>query len=273
MSKTSAADLYIPKFHPILGDVMCHGHQNCWLYGGRGSTKSSFISLCLVLLTVANPECNVVVVRRFGNTLRDSVYTQVLWAIDALGLSAYFRAKVSPLEIVYVPTGQRIGFRGCDDPIKLKSTKFARGYCAAIWFEELDQHAGIEDVRSVLNSLRRGGDRFWVFFSFNPPKTAMSWVNRETLERRQREDTLVCRSSYLDVIGSHPEWLGGPFIEKAEYLREANEVAWRWEFLGEVVGTGGNVFSNVVEREVTDEEIRCFERIKNGLDWGWWPDP
>ena len=67
--------------------------------------------------------------------------------------------------------------------------------------------------------------------------------------------------------------LGGPFIEEAEYLREVNETAWRWEFLGDVVGTGGNVFSNIVEREVTDEEIRTFERIRNGLDWGWWPDP
>lgn len=69
----------------------------------------------------------MVVVRRFGNTLRDSVYTQVLWAVDALGLSEYFKAKISPLEIVYLPTGQRIVFRGCDDPLKLKSIKFAKG--------------------------------------------------------------------------------------------------------------------------------------------------
>ena len=101
----------------------------------------------------------------------------------------------------------------------------------------------------------------------------MSWVNKETLARKQREDTLVWKTSYLDVVSSHPEWLGGPFIEEAEYLREVNETAWRWEFLGDVVGTGGNVFSNIVEREVTDEEIRTFERIRNGLDWGWWPDP
>ena len=234
MATTSAADLCIERFHPVLGDVMMHGHTHYWLHGGRGSTKSSFISLCLVLLTVANPEVNVVVVRRFGNTLRDSVYTQVLWAVDALGLSEYFKAKISPLEIVYLPTGQRIVFRGCDDPLKLKSTKFAKGYCACIWFEELDQHGSIEDVRSVLNSLRRGGSRFWVFYSFNPPKTATSWLNKETLARRQREDTLVWKTSYLDVVSSHPEWLGGPFIEEAEYLREANETTWRWEFLVDV---------------------------------------
>ena len=75
------------------------------------------------------------------------------------------------------------------------------------------------------------------------------------------------------MSSSHPDWLGEPFIAEAEYLRDTNELAWRWEFLGDVVGTGGSVFTNVVEREVTDEEIRSFERIRNGLDWGWWPDP
>jgi hypothetical protein len=78
----------------------------------------------------------------------------------------------------------------------------------------------VPEVRSVLNSLRRGGSRFWVFYSFNPPKTAMSWVNKETLARKQREDTLVWKTSYLDVASSHPEWLGGPFIEEAEYVKE-----------------------------------------------------
>jgi hypothetical protein len=64
----------------------------------------------------------------------------------------------------------------------------------------------------------------------------MSWVNKETLARKQREDTLVWKTSYLDVVSSHPEWLGGPLIEEAEYLREANETAWRWEFLVDVAG-------------------------------------
>ena len=123
----SAADLVIPKFHDVLGDVMAHGHTHYWLHGGRGSTKSFFISLCLVLLVIAFPYANAVVVRRFGNTLRDSVYQQVLWAISSLDLESYFKAKLSPMEITYLPTGQRIVFRGADDPLKLKGIKFTKG--------------------------------------------------------------------------------------------------------------------------------------------------
>ena len=76
--------------------------------------------------------------------------------------------------------------------------------------EELDQFDGIEAVRSILNSLRRGGDDFWCFYSYNPPRTMWSWVNQEHMERMHRADTLVRKTSYLDVMTSHPEWLGGP---------------------------------------------------------------
>ena len=108
----SAADFVIPKLHDALGNVMAHGHSHYWLHGGSGSTKSSFISLCIVLLVIAFPHANAVAVRRFGNTLRDSVYQQVLWAISSLGLESYFRAKLSPMEITYLLTGQRIVFPG-----------------------------------------------------------------------------------------------------------------------------------------------------------------
>jgi len=269
----SAADLCIPRFHDVLGDVMAHGHTHYWLHGGRGSTKSSFISLSIVLLILANPYANCVVVRRFSNTLRDSVYQQVLWAVEALGLEAYFHARVSPMEITYKPTGQRIVFRGADDPLKLKGVKFTKGYAALIWFEELDQFDGIEAVRSILNSLRRGGDQFWIFYSYNPPRTMWSWVNKECIERQKRADTLVRQSSYLDVIETHPDWLGAPFVEEAEYLRDLNESAWRSEYLGEVTGTGGAVFGNVRAARLTDRQCLEFQRVRNGVDWGWFPDP
>ena len=244
-----ASALVIPRFHDVLGDVMAHGHTHYWLYGGRGSTKSSFISVCIVLLLLAHPEANAVIVRRFSNTLRDSVFSQLTWAIAELGLEGWLRARISPMELTYLPTGQRIVFRGADDPLKLKGVKFTRGYAAVVWFEELDQFDGIDAVRSILNSLRRGDD-FWIFHSYNPPRTLWSWVNREKLERERRADTLVRQSSYLDVIESHPEWLGGPFVEEAEYLRGVDEQAWRSEYLGEATGTGGSVFNNIVSAPV-----------------------
>lgn len=101
----------------------------------------------------------------------------------------------------------------------------------------------------------------------------MGWVNVECVLRKRRADTLVRRSSYLDVVDSRPGWLGIPFIEEAEYLRETNERARRWEYLGEVTGTGGAVFDNFVEARLTDARVRGFERVRNGVDWGWFPDP
>lgn len=268
-----APSLIIPRFHDVLGDVMAHGHTHYCLFGGRGSTKSSFISLAIVLVMLANPGANAVVVRRFSNTLRDSVFQQMTWAIAALGLEKWFRVRISPMELTYVPTGQRIVFRGADDPLKLKGVKFTRGYCAAVWFEKRDRFDGIEAVRSILNSLRRGGDGFWIFYSYNPPRTLWSWVNREKLERERRVDTLVRQSFCLDVAAAHPDWLRAPFIEEAGYLREVDEAAWRNEYLGDVTGTSGSVFNNVVEKRVTDARARGFGFVRCGVDWGWFPDP
>lgn len=118
--------LVIPRFHDALGDVEAHGHTHYWLHSGRGSMKSSFISVCIVLLLLLNPEANAVVARRFSNTLRDSVFSQLTWAIAALGLDAWFRVRISPMELAYLPTAQRIVFRGADDPLNLEGAKFAR---------------------------------------------------------------------------------------------------------------------------------------------------
>ena len=139
MRNINLADLTISKFYGVVESVLNHDHGEFWLMGGRASLKSSVISLLIVCLIVAFPWANAVVVRRFGNTLRDSVYAQIIWAIDILGLSSFFHARVSPMEIVYVPTGQKIVFRGMDDPLKMKGVKFVKGYCAIQWFEELDQ--------------------------------------------------------------------------------------------------------------------------------------
>lgn len=81
-------------------------------------------------------------------------------------------------------------------------------------------------------------------------------------------------STYLDVIeGGHADWLGPAFVEDAEYEREEHPTHYRWEFLGEITGTGGSVFENLVKVRLTDEEIRAFDNPRNGVDWGWFPDP
>ncbi|EJW97892.1 phage terminase, large subunit, PBSX family, partial [gut metagenome] len=127
------------------------------LPGGRGSTKSSFNSVELILQLLKHPDCHAAVFRKVGRTLRTSVYAQICWAIGALGLYSKFRCTVSPMECTYLPTGQKIFFFGLDDADKMKSIKTTFGYIGIGWFEELDQFAGPEEIRKVEQSLFRGG--------------------------------------------------------------------------------------------------------------------
>ena len=127
--------------------------------GGRASLKSSYVSVELVQQLLKHPDCHALVTRQVGDTMRDSVYAQILWAIDKLGLTTKFRCTQSPLQCTYLPTGQRILFRGLDDPQKIKSIKLPFGYIGILWFEEADQIKGGEEaVRNVQQSALRGGE-------------------------------------------------------------------------------------------------------------------
>nr|DAV92494.1 MAG TPA: terminase large subunit [Caudoviricetes sp.] len=262
------SDVVAPHFYALHRDIVRHGHTYYWLEGGRGSTKSSEISLEIPQLIIKNPECHAVVLRKIGNTIKNSIYPQMQWGIDALGLTDKFRFKTSPHEITYKKTGQKILFFGVDDPQKIKSIKLPFGYVGICWIEELDQFSGMEEIRNLNQSLLRGGPVFWEFCSFNPPKSQNNWVNEEKLF--DDPDRLVHHSTYLGVPR---EWLGERFFEDAEKLKARNEMAYRHEYLGEVTGTGGAVFENVKEMPMNDELVGNFDRLYYGLDFGFAVDP
>lgn len=230
--------------------------------------KSSTVSILVPLLLVGNPGTHALVLRKVANTIRDSVYAQYIWAIGELGMAAYWEAKVSPMELIYKPTGQKIMFRGADDPMKIKSIKVPFGYIAVTHFEEKDQFAGRAEIRTILQSTMRGGSVFWNFESYNPPISRDNWANKDSLE--ERADRLCHKSTYLQAP---PEWLGEQFLAEAEHLKETDERAYQHEYLGIPVGTGGNVFDKLELREITDEEVKSFDRIYQGVDFGWFPDP
>lgn len=265
--------LWIEKFDEVFQDIMEHKHTHYDFPGGRGSTKSSFIGGRVVpLLIIDNPQCHCVVFRKVGNTLKTSVYAQVQWGIYDMGLQDFFIFHVNPLEIIYKPTGQKILFLGMDDPGKVKSIKLPFGYIGITWWEELDQFEGEAQIRKAQQSTMRGGDKYWNFMSYNPPISINNWANEftEMCERNRQEDTLVIRSTYLDVP---PEWLGQQFIDEAEYLQQTNPRAYENEYMGVPVGTGGNVFDNVEHMDMPDSMIASFDKIYNGLDWGFANDP
>lgn len=262
------SDTVAKPFLAVHRDVKAHGHTYYICGGGRGSTKSSYISQEILLLMMQHRDCNAVILRKVANTLRNSVYRQMEWALDTLHFNAFWKKTVNPMEFVRRSTGQKILFLGVDDKSKLKSLKMPHGYVGIVWFEELDQFSGPEEIRSVNQSLLRGGPVFWCFGSYNPPQSANNWVNEEML--LDQPDRLVHHSDYRSVPA---DWLGAQFLEDADRLRRRNERAYRHEYLGEVTGTGGTVFENVRERAITAAEIESFDRLHYGLDFGFAVDP
>lgn len=256
-------------FNDVLVKAFNHEYTHYDLNGGRGSLKSTFIGLIVPIIVMQNEDAHAAVFRKVGNTLRDSVYAQYMWALEKLGVAEYWEAKKTPMELIFKPTGQKIMFRGADDPMKIKSIKVPFGYIAVTHFEEKDQFAGRAEIRNILQSTMRGGSVFWNFESYNPPISRDNWANRDSME--QRPDRLCHKSTYLDV--QNVEWLGEQFLTEAEILRETNERAYEHEYLGVPVGTGGNVFDNLDIRNISDEEIATFDKIYNGVDWGYFPDP
>lgn len=235
--------------------------------GGRGGLKSSFVAFKIVELIKNNPQMHACITRQVAGTLKDSVYANMKWAINELGLMEEFECKVSPLEIKYIKTGQTIYFRGLDDETKLKSIKPEFGYIGILWKEEKDQMKGDAQERSVNQSVLRGGDESYDFSSYNPPKSKSNWVNRIKLIPNPKR--VIHHSSYLEAPA---EWLGQKFIDDAAHLKEINPEAYEHEYLGVPNGDGGNVFEYLEIRDITDEEISRMDRIFAGVDYGWYPD-
>ena len=260
--------LIAPSFHGLHWDILEHKHTHYKLAGGRGSTKSSFISLEIILGMMQDPEANAIAMRKVGRFLEESVFEQLRWAIEVLGVSDKWKVRFSPLGLSYLPFGNKIIFRGADDPQKIKSVKLKKGYFKYIWFEERSEFDGPEEERTILQSLMRGGTDYYVFYSWNPPKSINSWVNQDIL--LERPDTIVSHTDYRSVPR---DWLGEQFFIEAEHLRDTKPKAYEHEYLGVATGTGGAVFENVTVRTITDEELSHFDRIKNGLDFGYGADP
>lgn len=269
---TVLTDCIGPAFYTVHNDIKNHRHTYYDLTGGRGSLKSSFISIEIVqgLMKKENANKHAVVYRRVGDTLETSVFSQIEWAIDKLGVSHLWKLTKSPMRAIYLPTDQRIIFKGLDHAQKSKSIKVPFGYIGYLWFEEFDEFAGEEEIRKVQQSVIRGGDEFIVFKSMNPPKSRQNWANDYIEKEKIRSDTLVSQTTYLT---SPKAWLGQQFIDDAEWLKEVNPKAYEHEYMGIPVGTGTEVFDNLEIREITDEEIARWDNLYRGVDWGWYPDP
>lgn len=279
------SDVLADVYQDIFYDVMEHKHSRYVFPGGRGSLKSSTISVLIPLLIMNYPNIHAACFRQVGNTVQKSVFAQIEWGIYKLGVESLFHIpKTFATPIVYKPTGQQIIFMGLDDPMKVKSIKLPFGYIGITWFEELDQFSGLEGLRKVTQSTKRGGDLFWDFRSFNPPISKNNWANEyaDDLEFNPDSRSIVFRTDYTMVP---QEWLGEEFLFEAEELLRKNPKAYEHEYLGHAIGTGGDVFPNVEEFDSDElvkrwddedtmvERWKTFDQIYCGIDWGFARDP
>lgn len=271
IEKISLKEKIKPSFYSVARATMNPKILHIACKGGRGSGKSSDIALLIIIL-VKHFAVNAVCIRKTDNTLEQSVYEQLKWAISELGLTSEFKFNKSPLRISYVPRGNYIVFRGAQNPERIKSLKDSRFPFAIGWIEELAEFKTEDEVKTITNSLLRGeladGLFYKFFYSYNPPKRKHSWVNKKYESRFQPENTFVHASTYKD----NP-FIAKEFIEEAEATRERSEKRYRWEYLGEAIGSGVAPFENLVFRKITDEEIARFDNIRQGNDFGYANDP
>ena len=279
----SIRDLFAPGFWKVWNAVYRKLKTTFCLAGGRGSTKSAFVAFCIFLILEMDRRIalerkrlgdtkwrsylsHAIVYRKVANTLADSVYTEMQRAAQKLNLTDKYIFKKTPLMIERRGTGQRILFRGLDDPQRSKSLKAPFGWFKVLHFEELAEFDGIEEVLDVQRSIQRGGHEFVTFMSYNPPETSANWVNY-TMQQMADKDPLF--GFYLSDYRTVPkEWLGEEFFRQAELLRLRNERQYRHVYLGEVTGNGGTVFPNVKECSLTDEQIKSFDNVMWGCDFG-----
>lgn len=240
--------------------------------GGRGSFKSSVISLKLVTMMMfyiaMGKTVNVICIRENQQYLRDSVYNQILWAMSILGVESEFRTRVSPMVIQHIRTGSTFYFYGANDPMKLKSNIV--GNVVAVWFEEFSNLKNVNVFdQSVPTFIRQKPDfvkDVKIFISYNPPRNPYAWVNEWVTQRETDPDYFVDSSTYLDDELGFTTKQQLDLIEK---YKQNDPDYYRWLYLGEAVGLGTQVYNmklfKVVDRIPDDEYITD---IFYGMDTG-----
>ena len=269
---TSIRDLLPPAYFEAFRDAATGAVQELWLPGGRYSGKSTFVARCIAALEATRgfEDCHAACFRRHQVDIRESIGTELQLAVDALGVGGLWAVKHSPFRLVRRDTGQTIFFYGLDDPRKHKSKKPPFGSVRWLWFEEADEFDCWDDIENVQNSFQRNGEVFQTFVSFNPPRSSASWINAETA--RRATGRRVYHTDYRDLadVGLVPKQI----LERIEECKRLRPEIYRHVYLGEVTGTGGEIFTNVRDVTLSDEQVaEMRRRASYGMDFGIVNDP
>lgn len=262
-----------------IAQVIGGGYKDFWfsqhryliVKGGRGSKKSTTAALKIIYTMMKQPLTNALVIRRVFNTLRDSCFQQLKWAAERLQVSHLWKFTLSPLEAVYLPTGQRILFRGLDDPMSITSITVDKGYINLVWFEEFYQVEKEDDFNKIDMSIRgemEPGYYKQIIMTFNP-WSEKHWIKRRFFDNPD-SNTLALTTTY-----KCNEWLGADDIALFEAMKINNPRRYRIEGEGEWGVSQGLIYTNVSEREFDILEVSKRPGTTSifGLDFGYTNDP
>lgn len=260
------------EINPTFKDVWYTEKPYVILEGGRNSFKSSVVSLWIAIKMLhyiqRNEKANFVVIRKVANTIRDSVYLKMQWALEKLGILDKFKLTVAPFKITHVASGSTIYFYGQDDFAKLKSNDILD--IVAVWYEESAEFESAEEFDQTTATFARQKhpleDHVRFFWSYNPPRNPYNWINEWSEELKGDKNYLVHKSSYLD---DRLGFVTKQMIEEIERIKKNDYDYYRYLYLGEPVGLGTNVYNFELFQKINklpaDEEIRT---LSYGADTG-----
>lgn len=260
----------------FLPDIVGRGYGTYWNYkgryrvckGSRASKKSTTTAMNLIYRIMEYPESNALVVRKTYRTLLDSCFAQLKWAVNRLGVKDYFDFKLSPLEIIYKPTGQKILFRGLDDPLKVTSVTVDVGSLCFLWIEEAYEIMSESDFDMLDESIRGEvpkGHFKQITLIFNP-WNERHWIKRRFFDKKDK-DVLAITTNY-----TCNEWLDRSDLNVFERMKENNPRRYQVAGLGNWGIVDGLIYENFEERLFTLEEIKDYKTVA-GLDFGYTNDP
>lgn len=260
----------------FLPDIVGKGYGTYWNYkgryrvckGSRASKKSTTTAMNLIYRIMEYPKSNALVVRKTYRTLLDSCYAQLKWAVNRLGVKDYFDFKLSPLEIIYKPTGQKILFRGLDDPLKVTSVTVDVGSLCFLWIEEAYEIMSESDFDMLDESIRGEvpkGHFKQITLTFNP-WNERHWIKGRFFDKVDK-DVLAITTNY-----TCNEWLDRSDLNVFERMKENNPRRYQVAGLGNWGIVDGLIYENFEERLFTLEEIKDYKTVA-GLDFGYTNDP
>ena len=260
----------------FLPDIVGRGYGTYWNYkgryrvckGSRASKKSTTTAMNLIYRIMEYPESNALVVRKTYRTLLDSCFAQLKWAVNRLGVKDYFDFKLSPLEIIYKPTGQKILFRGLDDPLKVTSVTVDVGSLCFLWIEEAYEIMSESDFDMLDESIRGEvpkGHFKQITLTFNP-WNERHWIKRRFFDKLDK-DVLAITTNY-----TCNEWLDRSDLNVFERMKENNPRRYQVAGLGNWGIVDGLIYENFEERQFTLEDVKDYKTVA-GLDFGYTNDP